>query len=146
MSGSEPEIYAELELSSDEMGPDRITQKLGLEPSMTWRRGDQWRDGRTRQEHHWVLKTPSRPSFDFDEPLQQLLGWLAPSTEALRELTQGPCDVARICLVGYIRDTTPGVYLEGATVQTIASLGADLQVDLFLVEGRTVLPHDERNS
>jgi hypothetical protein len=129
------EIYAHLELSSQEVDPDQITAQLSLQPSRSWRRGDRWREDRQREEHFWVLQTPTRFSPHLDEPLEELLGWLAPSADALKRLVSGPCETARICLVGYFHEANPGFYLNNATLETIAGWGLDLQLDLFLVEG-----------
>jgi Domain of unknown function (DUF4279) len=132
---SEPEISIRLELRSDEIDPDRITEALGLQPSETWRRGDAWgRRPRPHPEHGWVLATPYRATWDPDEPLRQLLEWIEPSKASLIELTAGGLVEGRLSIVGSQRDRGPSIYLDSEVVRVIAQLGLDLNVDFYVVE------------
>jgi hypothetical protein len=132
---SEPEISIRLELRSDRVDPDQITEALGLQPSQTWRRGDAWgRRTHPRPENGWVLATPYRATWDVDEPLRQLLEWIEPSRASLAELTDGGSVEGRLSIVGYQRDRGPSIYLDSETVRAIAQLGIDLNVDFYVVE------------
>jgi hypothetical protein len=131
---AEPEISTRLELRSDRVDPDQITEALGLQPSQTWRRGDAWgRRPRPRPENGWVLATPYRETWDAVEPLRQLLEWIEPSRASLAELTSGGLAEGRLSIVGYQHDRGPSIYLDGEMLRAIAQLGIDLSVDFYVV-------------
>lgn len=131
---SEPEISIRLELSSDRIDPDQITEALGLQPSETWRRGDAWERGpRPRPENGWVLATPYGATWDAVDPLRQMLEWIEPSRTSLAELIAGGSAEGRLSIVGYQRDRGPSIYLDSDVVRRIARLGIALNVDFYVV-------------
>jgi len=143
---SEPEISIRLELRSDRVDPDRITEALGLQPSQIWRRGDAWgRRPRPRPENGWVLATPYRATWDADEPLRQLLDWIEPSRASLAELTTGGSVRGRLSIVGFQRDRGPSIYVDREVVRAIAQLGIDLNVDFYVVGDDSDVEERERD-
>jgi hypothetical protein len=131
----EPEIYAELELWSADIAPNEMSERLGLDPTKTWRRGDVLREGQKPQaDHHWVLTMAPRRSWSFDEPLEELLASITQHAVELRELVRRDGVTAQVCLVGYLFDSSPGVTLSSDTLATLADLGVGVNMDLYVME------------
>jgi hypothetical protein len=131
----EAEIYAERELWSAAIDPNEISERLGLVPTKTWRRGDVVREGQKPQaDHHWVLKMAPRRSWDFNEPIEELLATVTPCAEELRELVRRDGVTAQLCLVGSLFDSSPGFNLSNDTLATLADLGVSVDMDLYVME------------
>ena len=129
---SEPEIHVALEVRSLEVDPSEITERVGLQPSRSWRRGDD-KGTRTHRDNGWVLTTTPRPAWDFADPMAELLGWIEPSRKGIRDLIGSRPVSVRLSLVGYLGTDAPAIYLENGLIERIARLGLDLNVDLHLM-------------
>lgn len=138
-----PELRVGLELASDYLEAERITDLLGLQPTNSWRAGNAHQGGGpARTSHGWVLTMPPRPAVDFIDLVQQLLEQIEPAHEALRRLVDDYGVQAKISLVGTVSEIVPAMFFDNGLLARLTSLRVSLDVDLFL----TTSPDDRSTS
>jgi hypothetical protein len=81
----------------------------------------------------WVLATPYLLTWDPDEPLQQLVGWIGPSRSTIASWIADGSVRGPLSVVGYQGDRGPSIYLDASVVREIVELGVDLSVDFHVV-------------
>lgn len=125
------ECYSYFGLSGPSLDPDVISAILGLQPSAVGRVGEKLRTGRMRTEGYWNLhdRIPCGERVAYEERIRDVLDQIGPCLAAAADL----CRQHRgtIMSVGYFREYDPGFWLEAATVQRVAQLGASIQCDFY---------------
>jgi len=118
-------------IKSKELTPDEITRRLGLKPTAAYAKGHTLHKGLRplaqtlwRFEPHKTL--PEEVGRKLDLLLDQLDGAAAPIAELANECRA----TVNICYEG-CREWLGGWTASARTVQRIAALGADLELDLF---------------
>lgn len=112
--------------------PDEITRALGVEPSGSWMAGD--RIGisiRTFESNGWMLESRLPGETDPEVHVRELLDRIPEQvSERLRKVT--PEWSLQLSLVIEMQDETPPFNLSADTLQRMVSLGASLDVDLYV--------------
>ncbi len=133
------EAVASFRLGARDLGPAAITEALGIEPDLAYRRGEiyKWSRGRPIRNSRgglWSLSTAKRasPKDDLGTHLSVLLEMLAPCHEVLLELmVRDGLDSDFFCGL-FLRDRLGGEsWLTPDLLRTIAGLGATLKLDLY---------------
>jgi hypothetical protein len=86
------ETYATLRIFSDELTPDQVSGKLGLEPTTSFRKGEPIspRVPRPRPEHGWLFCTDGLvDSKDTRRHIDWLLDKITPKADAFARITRG---------------------------------------------------------
>ncbi len=110
--------------------PEKVTSRLGIEPSLSWKIGDPKSIGRGAYEFsRWVLDSGLPPTATFGEHLQELLNRLRPLTKKIAELAPG--NYPTVVLAAHYSDWQPGLVFEPDQVQELADLGVALDLDLY---------------
>jgi hypothetical protein len=78
--------FATLRLSNDDLDPDLVTSRLGVVPTLCFRRGDPTAHGGTHRIGGWRLSTEPLSSLDVCDHIDQLLDQIEPVRPALEEL------------------------------------------------------------
>jgi Domain of unknown function (DUF4279) len=127
-----PELHVALEFLSSDMGPDEISDRLGLQPTKSWRAGDTETHSKVpHKDGRWILRLPPRPAVDFTDLVEELLVQLDPCKAEVAGLARDSGFSARLSCVGYMTTIVPAVYFENELLVRIAGLGLALNVDLF---------------
>ena len=124
------EISVYLVLSGFKNDPDEITAAMGLLPEEIWREGDPiGRTIRLREESGWKLSSGMDKSTDLNEQIEALLNRLELVAPILSELGQ-TCYMEIACVLRAY-DFVPAMHLERSTVQRIARIGAEIDIDFY---------------
>lgn len=117
----------------------QITSLLGIDPDMTVAVG-QVRPGsvlrRPASRNTWQIVESGDDSADVDEMLRRMCGRLGPVREEIRSLRNAGCEVL-VSVIQYLSAADragPGFSLDSATLEFISFVGAELDVDQYVIE------------
>jgi hypothetical protein len=123
------EQYAYFTLTGD-FDPKIITDRLGVEPSESWRKGD--RNERTHYERkfsRWSLHSRLNHSAALEEHVRDVLDQTRDHAAAIREIgIQFSCWVQ---LVGYFHNDYPGFGLDSDLIAGLAGLNVGIDCDFY---------------
>jgi hypothetical protein len=123
-----------LTIVSMSLDPLSITNKVRLSPTRSYRMGDrirsQHRTSPIAKEHRWYFEPQQDTPGELEQKLEFLLDRLKPSQAEIASL-QNECEIeVSICYEGY-RGSMGGWHIDKATIQQIAALGAEIDLDLY---------------
>ena len=124
---------ARLVVLSDELSPEEMTNRLGMAPDTSWRRGESNRGGRPYEHHGWELHSRLAEETAPEEHLTDLLERLAPIAETVAALATDPAVFrARLWLVRVGQNWNPGLSLSVETIRRVDVLGIGLEIDIYI--------------
>jgi hypothetical protein len=130
MSSPGNEVTVRLTLTSTDGSPEDVTARLGLQPTQSWRTGDPiGKSARLYAMNGWSLSSGLDASAELDDHVRALLGLLEPAMPALRELSER-WDLELSCAL-YAREYVPACHFDRETIERLASIGAEIDVDLY---------------
>jgi len=123
--------YAYFFVAGFENSPEDISQKLNLQPTKTWRKGDEWLPLKTRTFDNWEIhSTASQEEIFLDIHIKSVLEIIEPKRKQILELQNLGYEMGINC-VGYFYDEHPGFGLSSELITRIASLSLDIDFDLY---------------
>lgn len=130
-----PEVGVAFLLLGENISPEQVTNRVGLQPTRAWRRGDSVQETLLkRREDGWLLGLPRKNTIEFEEELCALLDKIEPQRNAIAEACKNLNLKSLISCVVYVSDETPILGLSNETMNRMASLGADFDLDLILTK------------
>ena len=124
------EVRVCLTLTSKKYSPEEVTLATGLQPTKTWRMED-WIVGTARSYdwNGWSLASGLDMASELEDHLSALLTRLEPAMSALKELS---CrwDLEVSCVI-YAKVFVQPCHFDRETIQKLASLGAQIDVDFY---------------
>jgi Domain of unknown function (DUF4279) len=128
-----------LAIHSADVPPSEVTARTGLSPTEEHERGDLVRvSSKARYKSHiWQLEPQREVPGTVDEKLSLLLRQARPAAQAIAGLRPS-CDVE----VGIVYDGWGGAgqfggwHVDGASLQGLAELGADIDIDMYALGPR----------
>lgn len=144
-SGEEngPKIRAGFILVGHQVEPDRITQALGLQPSVTWREGEpRLAQGPLMNDTDgWAIRTDYEESLNLPSHVDRILDVVHPLSGQIRKLcSELKLEAELECVVRIARSerqSVPIMNFESNVINRMADLGADLDIDIVLVPPST---------
>ena len=131
-----PELRTQLSLRGHGFDPHQVTRALGIQPSRTWRAGEQTSPRRNPPTvDGWIFQIGPAVSLDFKEQIDKLLSALRPVASKVRELREAYDLMTQVNCVAYVADVVPALYFTPEQLLIIQELGATIDVDFMLVEG-----------
>lgn len=131
----DPEVKVEF-IISGEVVPQIITDKLGLQPSRIWEKGDIIKNTKiVRKQNGWCLSSSLQsPSIDVESHIQSILDTLLPKANELVKL----CKNYRLysefaCSIDLIYKT-PIINLSLNTLNEISKLKSGIDIDIVISE------------
>jgi len=125
------EIRVALLLSDFSCEPAQLTEIVGIRPTRVWKIGDvNPKSGVAYRSSGWMLDAPSGSGDDLDTRTRWLLDRAAAEIHQLERVTKS-WSVKLYCSV-YTSGDRPPLFLSAPTVQRLASVGAAIDVDLFV--------------
>jgi hypothetical protein len=132
-------IGADLFFNPPGVMPDAsvVTKALGIEPSRTHNAGEaHGRRAAVWKHGQWALHSPLPEESELEAHLKWLLERLLPARDRLKELIQADPRLKVDFFCGlWLTDSSEGLGLSPKTLGGIASLGANLELDIYY-EGR----------
>lgn len=114
-----------------EFNPENITERLGLNPSKVWKKGDKRDNGTEYDFSYWEFGFCDEYDVVTEKQMQKTLEPLLSKTAILNEIRKG-CDVV------FVLEIVPTVYSESAT----PCLAPSMEVIDFCHETRTGIDID----
>ena len=114
------ECIARLTLTGEEFDPDKLTSRVGITPTKTWRKGEQIGRNPSRRFSHngWCLYLPKEKSLALHDQIWALLNHLSPywSSIAIARKELG-LDAEISCSIN-IRGTAPWIHFDREMLDT----------------------------
>ena len=130
------EIEASLTLTGENFIPDEISALLDKVPTKTWKTGDLISPRSTLRRKHngWSLSSNVEDIYYLEAHVKSIFEQLRSSWESLVDL----CHLydAEISCVVYVDvgDSVPAIHFDQGTIQKVAELNAEIDVDLYYLE------------
>ena len=127
-------IKAEFLIFSNELHPNIITEKLEINPTQSWVKGDDIKGKNHKKEDNcWIISTEYEESLDINNQLSQLLVILQDQKEMLIEFKKKYDMKYIVEIVVKIRDEqTPAMYFERECITFINDIQAVIDIDLYV--------------
>jgi hypothetical protein len=124
------EISVYLVLAEFDCDPNEVTAATGLQPEEVWRTGDQiGRAARYREDNGWKVSSGIEKSVGLNEQVNALLNRIEPAQAFIAEFAK-TCYLEIACVVKAY-EYAPEMHLERSTLQKIAQLGAETDIDFY---------------
>jgi hypothetical protein len=125
------ETIVRLKVLSLERTPDQITATIGLPYDSCWRIGDIRSHTIIKEEDNgWVLSSGLPRSAGLEEHVDMLLSLLDSRADLVRSLST-TSSIEFSCVI--YADTPPAINFDESVITKLASLGASLDIDLYIV-------------
>ena len=125
-------IYVELAIYGHDLYPDEVTRAIGIEPTVSWCRGDK----RTRRcdmlhkEGAWKISSEKNSS-SLESHIIFLKAIIAHRDQVIRKYAKVNCFSITIEAVVTLNDSSPDLSLNNEVLGWMYSLGADLDFDVY---------------
>jgi hypothetical protein len=128
-----PVLSSSLWLGGASFDPATITNRIGVEPTISRRVGDPASLGRTQKRDAWGVRVGPRESLDLEPLIRELMEQLTPYTTRIRETCVEfglkPCIS---CPIEPKSTLVPSIHLMPDTLAWMVSLGAPLDIDVMV--------------
>jgi hypothetical protein len=129
------ESDARIVLLSTDVTAEVMSERTGLLADHTWRRGERSQFGAAHRYHGWELASRAPRKATVDVHMEDVLGRLGPTPERLAEFLRDETRVlGQFRIVHRIENWNPGFHLSSATVERLARLRLDLEIDIYTFE------------
>jgi hypothetical protein len=136
IGGKVDRTRASFRISGDTLDPERITARLGLQPTRAFAKGDLSPPGRVtgrkyrRRVGLWSLQSPLPTTASLDDHLSHLLDQLDPHADAVGALVREGYQADFFCGC-FLEAFNRGMELPATTLRRIAALEATLGLDIY---------------
>ena len=128
------EIAASFTLRGSNVDPGDITAALGIVPSTTWRVGDLIPNTpMARKDNGWRLSSPRRASYHLEDEIKYVIDKVSSRVDAIRATIVKFRLEAEIACAVYVKGDVPSMHLDNDLVRIVAELGADIDIDLYVL-------------
>ncbi len=127
------EINARFMLKGD-FDPDEVSNRIGLEPTETWRRGDPVPHAPLLRRHSdlWLITSSKAPHASLREQVDDLLSVLVPHSDRIAREASNEKATLFISVYTYGGDR-PALGLDRQAVEWLGSVHADVDIDLYVL-------------
>ena len=128
-------VMAEFSLEGVNLPPEVVTEKLGLEPTTIWRKGDVSKLSRKRYlVSRWQFGTGYMESLAVEDQLRKLIDVFGSKVETINQLSKEWEAEVFVNIAIEIEDKeSPSVYLDRETIEFIHKSGAVVDIDIIVV-------------
>jgi hypothetical protein len=125
------ETIVRIKILSNELSPEEISRKLRQQPDRSWNKGtaDPKVSRNMSKFNAWILNSGLPKDARIEDQVAALLEKVRPVGKEILEISANET-VDFSCVV--YSDAEPPIYFDNKTLGAIASLGANLDVDLYL--------------
>lgn len=118
------------------LDPEQVTALTGIEPSETWRVGDLIDKHATvrHKQNGWSVESALPPTAELEDHVKDVLDQLQAGWASLKGVS-ARFDSEISCVL-YIKSVNPPVHFDKDTVARIAELGAEIDIDIYVLPGQ----------
>jgi hypothetical protein len=130
------EVKATFSLTGFNFSPDKITSMLGISPTHTWRIGEPLKKNIAVKRKHngWCISTNPENTLDLSKHVRALVDLLQPYIQRINKICHKYHADAEVSCVVYTDEIMPIIHFEKDLVLQIATLGADIDIDIIVLE------------
>ena len=126
--------YCGLCIYSATLAPEKISQRLGIEPTRTAALDPESKYKHCREQHFWLLSTQDQlDSTDHIDHLHEIFGQLEGKATVLNSLRNEGCTTRVSCY--WDSDGQGGPWLDLPEIKKLAEFGLDIWWDIYFVQG-----------
>ena len=130
-----PKAYAYFRVAAENLPLAEITKALGVNPTESWSKGDSGLYNPYRPDSGWCLHSPlPQTNTNLREHIEALIPLLEQKASAVRALSE-KYKTFLVCVGYYDETASPGLSLSRAVIVSMASLGLELDADLYFGHG-----------
>jgi hypothetical protein len=121
----------------DSFDPDKITRRLGIKPTASYRPGDPiMQDGKGRRRHYgWLIMSGEHETLKIDDLLRELRERINVPSHTIKQVCSDlGVNLVIVCGVRQheTAETTPALFFPDDFVAWVAEIGGSLDVDMIL--------------
>ena len=125
------ETIVRLKVLSNDQTPEMITEAIGLQCDRSWHIGDTRPHTIIKEKSHgWVIGSGLPKSTGLEEQINALLSAFGTRVDALKMLS-ATATVELSCVI--YASAAPALNFDRSVISKLALLGADLDIDLYIV-------------
>ncbi len=126
-------MYIDFTIFSDKesFNPSDLTDKIQMQPTVSWFKGDLIRKDLYRKETCWRLDTPTIETFDVEEVFYLFLSLLDEKLQILSEYIKANGLCVKICPVVVVNGTMPSIIITKEMQEILLRLGATMEFDMY---------------
>ena len=132
------ENHTTLKLFSFECPPEDLTKKLGLEPTKTAIKGQEYLVGpdhrkikKTWPHNYWEYKITKKEDSWISEQVDQFIdSIIKPNQTKLRNII-ATCEAEFSIVQYYYSGCNPGLHFDNAKLKIVSDIGASLDIDIY---------------
>ena len=130
-----PELKVSLTITGNDIDPQIVTDSLQLEPTKAWRKGDRVPKSTVEMRHDgWQLTVAHCRDINLSKHVRTLVQVMMPLREQLERLrTQYGVDAEVSCVI-YASDEMPIMHFDVDTIESLALLRCECDIDLMLID------------
>lgn len=129
-------VNVELAIFGEKFNPEELTKELNLKPIITYKKGDFIKGNPLfiRQETSWSIETGYEESLNAEEVVKKLISIVELKKNEIIALKSKHNLECKLYIVVNIEDNdVPSLHLDQPTIGFINSIGAEIEVCLYLV-------------
>jgi hypothetical protein len=128
---------ARLTVLSDDLHPEELTRRMGIDPDRSWRKGDLTRARRPQPHHGWELTSRLSDDRPVEDHLADVLERTAPIAGSVAAMARDPAvHSVRLMLSRSGDNWNPGLTISPEAIRQLDGLGIGVDIDIY------VLPED----
>lgn len=128
-------VKVEFIILGNGFSPDDISDKLSIEPSLKWKRGDKINPEKHERIYKcsgWEISTEYEESFDINEQLDKILKKIENYGGVLAKLCEKDGIESRFCIVIKIeKGQTPAMVLSRKLIEFAYAINAEIEFDVY---------------
>ena len=125
------ESYVRLKILSDHINAEQITNTVGIDCDRSWSKGELRPKTQIKEKQNgWVLNSGLDKSDSLEEQIKSLLSRVNGISNKIKELSED--SIIEVSCAIYTSESPP-LYFDKELVKRIEALGANLDIDLYLL-------------
>lgn len=143
MNESKTKVMVYFTAYADHFDLSEVTQKLGINPTKSWLKGDIIREKLRRKNTAWEFSTGYVESLDVNEQMSQIINKLKDKVPVLLDLKKrNGLEYGIIIVIVINNGYTPALGFDNSAIEFLHLIGADVDIDLYA----NPFADDEKNS
>jgi hypothetical protein len=127
-------VMVKLSIYGDDFHPQDITDKIGIQPTEYWKKGDNV-PGKliTRKNTCWRLSTGYQESLDINEQISHIMELFQGKSSGINELISSyNLEIMISVVINIENNQKPAMYFNRQTIEFINLIKAEVDIDLYV--------------
>lgn len=127
-------VMVRFSLYGDDFNPALITKQLKIEPSETYIKGEQIRDGKIkRKETSWSISTKYEISLDINDQINKIMTLLYGKEAIITDLKKKyDLNILFMIVVNIENNDKPAMYFRKSFIHFLSDIDAEVGFDLYV--------------